>query len=87
MSGYTTKPLKTKRSVHNMLFRLTICVQYMLICKYDSNLLTTIYEIIFQICHHGEKIMTRCRGKKIGRELLKGIDFTGVRVAILVNLF
>lgn len=26
-------------------------------------------------------------GKKIGRELLKGIDFTRVRVAILVILF
>lgn len=69
-----------------MVFRLTTCVQYMLICKYDNNLLTA---CISNPSPWREKNYGRqdVEGKKIGRELLKGIDFTGVRVAILVSLF
>lgn len=84
-AGTQTKPLKTKRSVHNMVFRLTICVEYMLISKYDNNLLTAYISNLSPWREKEYYGRQDVEGKKIGRELLKGIDFTGVRVAILVS--
>lgn len=59
----------------------------MLICKYDNNLLTAYISKVSpwrEKKYYGRQDV---EGKKIGRELLKGIEFTGVRVAILVSLF
>lgn len=70
-----------------MVFRLNICVQYLLICNYDNNLLTAYISNLSPWREKKYDGRQDVEGKKIGRELLKGIDFTGVRVAILVIFF